>query len=127
MLVTILVILAGVDFKKRLASSVTEETLPRNAVVFTGQFHRIRSGLELLRQERLEPGVEAEVPRARAGEPAEEEDAEQREGRPARSPAGVRREDPGEEPTHRRRVPSAALERPQLIRERATITALWAE
>ncbi len=53
-LVTILVILAGIDFKKRLASSFTEETLPGNAVVFTGQFHRIKSGLELLRQERVE-------------------------------------------------------------------------
>ena len=45
---------AGIDFAHRMASIRSAEGLPENAVVFTGQFDRVRAGLEILRQGRVE-------------------------------------------------------------------------
>jgi uncharacterized SAM-binding protein YcdF (DUF218 family) len=44
---------AGVEFTRRMEPSPLAEGLPKNAVVFTGQFDRVFAGLEILRQGRI--------------------------------------------------------------------------
>lgn len=53
-LASIPIIATAIDFVRRMESSVVGSQLPRNAVVFTGQFDRIHAGLALLRERRIE-------------------------------------------------------------------------
>lgn len=54
MLVGLLSSLLAADFAVRMGAHLPTGQLPANAVVFTGQFDRVRKGLELLKQGHIE-------------------------------------------------------------------------